>query len=481
MDISEKQIAAIVEEVVRKVRAEVAVQEAKEHPTSSASALSGDNGIFDDIEKAIAAAEVSFEALHRLSLEKRKDMIAAMRKAAIDNAARLAEIAVRETGLGRVGDKTNKNLLVATKTPGTEDLVPVTYTGDDGLTLVEPSPYGVLGVLTPITNPGATIICNGIGMIAAGNSAVFNPHPKAKEVTNEAIRVLNKAIVGAGGPPNLLCSTREPTLESSNALMNHKKIRMLMVTGGPGVVKVAMQTGKKVIAAGPGNPPVIVDDTADLALAGREIVNGASFDNCVLCTGEKEVFSFAGITDTLKEEMKRNGAYEITGKQIEEMTRVAFKDPHAKPHPQVSVPMVGKDASYLLKQIGVDVGPEVRLVIFEAGFDHPFVQGEQLMPVLPIVRVNDLEEALRLSKEAEHGFRHTASMYSNSLENLSYVSRYIDTTIFVKNAPTYAGLGMGGEGYATLSIAGPTGEGLTCPRSFTRQRRCTLKDAFRIV
>lgn len=475
MTLNDQQISKIVDTVVNKIRA-YQVYPGLEHIP-----LSPGGGIFQGVEEAITAAEFAQKKLLELSLEKRKEIISAMRVAARNNARYLAELAVKETGMGRIDDKEQKNLLCANKTPGPEDLVSTAWTGDHGLTLVEMAPFGVIGSITPSTNPSATAINNSISMISAGNSVVYNPHPSAKKVTNEAIRILNRAIIAAGGPENLLTSTVEPTLQSSNIIMSHPKIRCLVVTGGPAVVKAAMSSGKKTIAAGPGNPPVIVDDTADIRKAAKGIITGASFDNGILCTAEKEIFAFDNITDQLKNEMKRYGAIEIENRQIDQLVEVAFNDPFAE-HPVVNKDFVGKNASVLLENIGIRVGDEIRTILIEVPDDnHPFVIAEQLMPVLPIVRVKDIDEALQKSIKVEHGFRHSAIMWSENIVNMSLVAKNIGTTIFTKNAPSLAGLGFGGEGFTTMTIAGSTGEGITSARTFTRQRRCVLADAFRII
>ena len=292
---------------------------------------------------------------------------------------------------------------------------------------------------------------------------------------------MNRAIIEAGGPENVLTSTISPSIKSAQIIMNHPKIRCLVVTGGGAVVKAAMTSGKKTIGAGPGNPPVIVDDTANIRKAARGIVEGASFDNNIVCLVEKEVFAFENIIDRLKEEMKRYGAYEVEGRQLDQLLNLVFKEPNANP-PKLNREYIGKDARLILEEIGIRVSDDIRLVIAEVpDDDHPFVVTEMLMPILPIVRVKTIEEALYKAKRAEHGFKHTATMWSDSLGNLSLVARNIETTIFIKNAPSLAGVGFGGEGFTTMTIAGPTGEGLTSARTFTRQRRCVLVDAFRII
>ena len=482
--VDEAQLSKLVAEVVRRVKADGGgtPAPAPAAPVTTAAApvmVSPVDGIFASVDEAVEAAGVAYRTLSTMSLERRKRFIRAMRDVASEAAPRLAAATVEETGFGRTTDKVQKILLAARKTPGVEDLTPCTYTGDDGLTLVEPAPYGVIGAITPCTNPVPTVVNNSISIIAAGNTVVYNPHPAAKGVSNEIVRLLNGAIRDAGGPDTLICSLAEPTLDSSAALMKHPDIRLLLVTGGGAVVKLAMTSGKKTIAAGPGNPPVIVDDTADLAKAGRNIVRGASFDNNVLCTAEEEIFVFEQVADRLITEMKANGAYEVTGHAIDELTRILV-DPDGRGHPRKE--FIGQNASVLLQQIRIDAGDRTKLVICEVpSADHPLVQLEMLMPIVPIVRVSGLDEALSLALQAEHGYRHSAYMHSENVSNMSRVAREIETTIFVKNAPSFAGLGFGGEGFTTLSIAGPTGEGLTSARSFTRQRRCVLVDAFRIV
>jgi propionaldehyde dehydrogenase len=475
MTYDELQIAKIVNTVVQKIRAYQVYSGLENLPATTG------GGIFQDIEQAIEAAEKSQIALMDLSLEKRKEIIQSMRESAIKHSRYLAELAVQETNLGRLEDKVAKNLLCARKTPGLEDLVPNTWTGDKGLTLVEMAPYGVIGSITPSTNPTATVINNGISMVTAGNSVVFNPHPSAKRASNEGVRLLNRAILEAGGPENVLTSTISPSIESAQTLMTHKKIRCLVVTGGSAVVKAAMQSGKKAICAGPGNPPVIVDDTANIQKAARGIVEGASFDNNIVCIVEKEVFAFDNITDRLKAEMKNYGAYEITGDQIIQLANLVFTGKKGR-FPIVNRDFIGKAAKVILEGIGIQVSDNIKLVIAEVPDDeHPFVISEMLMPVLPIVRVKSIEEALQKAKKAEHGFKHTAMMWSDSVGNMSLVAKNIETTIFVKNAPSLAGIGFGGEGFTSMTIAGPTGEGITSARTFTRQRRCVLVDAFRII
>ena len=444
-------------------------------------AVSGD-GIFQDIDSAVNAAREAHLKLMDQTLAQRNIIIEKIRTEMLEHAEDLAKRAHAETGLGRVEDKILKNRLVAEKTPGTEMLKPTAYTGDRGLTLVELAPYGVIGTITPVTNPTSTIICNSIGMLAAGNAVVFNVHPSAKNVSNYNIQLLNKVIVEAGGPPNLVTAIAEPTVESAQKLMQHPGVRLLVVTGGAGVVKAAMTSGKRAICAGPGNPPVVVDETADIEAAARDIVRGASMDNNIICVDEKEVFVVDSVADKLLEAFSRNNAVVLNPEQIGQLEKVIFSETNGPGKPaKMEKSLIGKNAGEILSKIGMQVADDIRLAILPVEKDHPLVWTEQMMPVLPVVRMPDADSAIDIAKKAEHGFGHSAIMHSKNLDNLSRMAREMNCSIFVKNGPAYSGLGFGGEGYCSFSIASPTGEGLTSPRSFSRERRCVLVDHFRIV
>ena len=428
-------------------------------------------GIYADMNEAIDAAEEGYRAVRSMSVEQREKIITEIRRLTLAEAPIMAEIGVAETGMGRVDHKKLKHILVAEKTPGTEDIVSEAKTGDDGLTLTEMAPFGVVGSITPSTNPSETVICNSIGMIAAGNGVVFNPHPNAIATSNYAVDLVNRASAAMGGPRVLVTSMVKPTMESAAIMQSHPKIKLLVCTGGPGVVRAVLSSGKKAIGAGAGNPPVIVDDTADIRKAGKDIIDGCSFDNNLPCIAEKEVFAFRNIADALIAEMQKNGAYLITAEQAERLAPIVLKEVTNKAGKTVKTvarDCVGRDAAVLLAKIGVTVGPEIRCIICETDFYHDFVQHELMMPILPIVRVDGIEEAIDLAVKAEHGNRHTAHMHSKNIDHLSAFAKAVETTIFVKNAPSYAGIGFGGEGHTTFTIAGPTGEGITSARSFTR-------------
>ena len=440
------------------------------------------DGVFADVDGAVAAAGRAFRELCGGSLTLRNTMIASIRSTLLAEAESLAREAREETGLGRYEDKILKNRLVTLKTPGTEMLAPIARSGDDGLVLMEPAPFGVIAAITPSTNPTSTVICNAIGMIAAGNTVVFNAHPNARRCSARTVQLINRAILAAGGPANLACCVAEPTIESAQALMRHESVRLLVVTGGPGVVKEAMSSGKRAICAGPGNPPVVVDETADLESAGRLIVAGASLDNNIICVDEKEVFVVESAASGLLDSMAAHGAQILSASELRRLEATIFAQTRGPGKPGVmNKEFIGKDAAYILESAGIRARPGMRLAVVQVPVEHPLIWTEQMMPVLPVARVRDADEGIDMAVRAEHGFRHSAAMHSRRVDRLSRMAREIDTSIFVKNGPCYAGLGQGGEGYCSFSIASPTGEGLTGPHSFSRQRRCVLVDHFRIV
>lgn len=480
--VNEEHVRRIVEEVVQQVvgaggraaSAPASVQQASAPgPTSGA-------GLFATPDEAVAAADRAQKALVASTLELRKKVIETIRATTKAHAEEFSRMALDETGMGRYDDKVTKHHLAADTTPGVEDIQSVSFTGDHGLTVEEGAPYGVICAITPSTHPVPTLVNNAISMIAAGNSVVFNAHPSAKGVSAHAVQILNEAIVAAGGPANLIGCIANPTIESADQLFTHKGVRLILVTGGAAVARAALGAPKKSIVAGPGNPPVVVDETADIRKAARDIVDGASFDNNVLCIGEKQVFVVASVADELKREMVAYSALELNAPQIQALTEEALPlgDDGAR-HPHRD--FVGHNANVLGRSIGLDLPDDLRLLIGETSADHPFVTIEQMMPFLPIVRVRDVDEGIRLAIESEHGYRHTAMIHSRNVENMHKMARAADTTVFVKNGPSFAGLGVRGEGYSTYSIAGPTGEGLTTARTFTRRRRCSLVDYFRIT
>jgi len=384
----------------------------------------------------------------------------------------LARMGVQETGMGNVGHKILKHQLVAEKTPGTEDIITTAWSGDRGLTLVEMGPFGVIGAITPCTNPSETIICNTIGMLAGGNTVVFNPHPAAIKTSIYAVNLLNEASLEAGGPDNIACTVQKPTLDSSAVMMKHKDIHLIAATGGPGVVTAVLSSGKRGIGAGAGNPPVLVDETADIRKAAEDIVNGCTFDNNLPCIAEKKVVAVSSVIEELMHYMiTEQGCYLISREEQKLLTKTVMTEKG------LNRKCVGRSAQTLLSKIGVQVSGNVRCIILEGEKEHPLIAEELMMPILGIVRARDFEDGVAQAVWLEHGNRHSAHIHSKNIDHITAYAKALDTAILVKNAPSYAALGFGGEGYCTFTIASRTGEGLTSASSFTKRRRCVMSDS----
>jgi len=446
-------------------------------------ALRGKFGVFQDANEACAAAQESFLLLKQKGIEARRKIEQIIKAMADKNADTWGKLELDETKIGRLDHKIEK-LKIIKLVPGVEWLRPDGRSGDHGITLEEYTPFGVVGAITPSTHSVPTLSGNIVNIVAAGNAVVFNAHPSAARCAATAVRAYNEAIFRETGIENIACIIENPTLDSFGALCKNENTRLLLVTGGPAVVKAAMQTGKRAICAGPGNPPVLVDDTCCPKRAAMAIIQGAAYDNNLLCIGEKEAFALDSVADKLMQRMSDNGAVKLSPNQLERLTKAAFTFQEGQgggcAHASVNKEFIGKDASVLAKAAGVDIKPDTQLLFAETDAKHPFVEEEQMMPFLPIVRVRSVEEGIAAAKESEHEYRHTSIIHSHDVENMTAMARSLDTTLFIKNGPCMAGLGLGGEGYLSYSIATPTGEGVTNPKTFTRVRRCVMVDNLRI-
>jgi aldehyde dehydrogenase len=466
---------ALIQSVVEQVLARLNKGGASAKPQA---ARSGGFGIYSNVDDAVKAAGESHRQLLALSLDDRSAICDMLRTIPKRNAADWGRIELEETKVGRLDHKITK-LELLDKVPGVEFLRTVAHSGDAGVSLDEGAPWGIIGCITPVTHSIPTMTANAINMIAAGNAMVVNAHPSGHRCAAMAAQVYNKAIADKFGIENLICVIDPPTLRSAEEIFRHEDIPLLVVTGGPAVARAALKQAKRAIVAGPGNPPVVVDETADLDNAARSIIAGGSFDNNLLCIGEKEVFVVASVFDRMMAAMEKAGAVRLNKSQIDKLTQAAFK--YEKDHYAVNKDLVGKDCPVLAEAAGAKVGKNVDLLFGETGEDNPFVPEEQMMPFVPFVRVKDADEGIRLSLKHEHGFGHTAIIHSNNLSTITKMGRVMNTTLFIVNGPCTAGLGMGGEGYPSYSIATPTGEGVTNPLTFTRFRRMAVSGALRMI
>ncbi len=459
MQIDESMVQNIVQEVMAKMNIN--------------DSSSGKHGIFKDMNDAIEAAKKAETVVRNMSLDQREKIISIIRRKIRENAEIMARMAVDETGMGNVGHKILKNHLCADKIPGTEDITTEAISGDRGLTLVEEGPFGVIGAITPCTNPQETIFCNTIGMLAAGNTVVFNPHPQAIKTTIYAINMMNEASLEAGGPDNIAVTVEKPTLDTSAIMMKHKDIPLLVATGGPGVVTAVLSSGKRGIGAGAGNPPALVDETADIRKAAEDIVNGCTFDNNLPCIAEKEIVAVQQIVDELLHYMVTEQGCYLASKEEQDALVKTVMDEKGR----LNRKCVGRDARTLLSMIGVNAGPEIRCITFVGEKEHPLIATELMMPILGIVPATDFNDAVEKCVWLEHGNRHSAHIHSHDVVRITKYAKAMDTAILVKNGPSYAALGFGGEGICTFTIASRTGEGLTSAKTFTKKRRCVMVDS----
>jgi aldehyde dehydrogenase len=483
VSVNEKVIREVVEQVLSRLAHGGAAVASPAAPVGCNRAATRHFGVFQDAGEACEAAAAAFQKLSEQGIAGRKRVIDIVKTLVFTNSAEWGRIELEETKIGRLDHKIEK-LTGLRGLPGVEFLEPRGMSGDHGITLEEYAPFGVIGAVTPSTHSIPTLACNVISMVAAGNTVVFNPHPNASKCAAVATRVINEAIHRELGIENLVSIVEKPTLESFKAICQSEYVRLLCVTGGPGVVKAAMQMGKRAVCAGPGNPPVVVDETAEIDRAARCVIKGAAYDNNLLCIGEKEVFVVEAVFDAFMAALEKNGAARLSPAQLERLTKEAFVFPPGQgagcPHPVVNKDLIGRDASLLARVAGANVAAGTELLFAETGADHLFVQEEQMMPFIPVVRVKSVAEGIAAAKQAEHNYRHTAIIHSHDVSNMTAMARALDTTIFVKNGASVAGLGNGGEGYASFSIATPTGEGITSPKTFTRVRRCVMVDNLRI-
>ena len=453
---------AYIQDIVKEVLAKLAVAEPP----------AGLHGVYADMNDAIAAAKEAEKTVRTLSMDQREKIISVIRSKTHENAEILARMGVNETGMGNVGDKILKHHLVADKVPGTEDITTKAWSGDRGLTLVEMGPFGVIGAITPCTNPSETVLCNVMGMLAGGNTVVFNPHPQAIRTTIFAINMVNEASLEAGGPDNIACTVEKPTLETSAVMMKHPDIPLLVATGGPGVVTAVLSSGKRAIGAGAGNPPALVDETADVRKAAADIVNGCTFDNNLPCIAEKEIVAVSAVADELMHYMITEQNCYLASKEVQDALVKTVMDEKGR----LNRDCVGRSAKVLLKKVGVEVPDSIRCIVFEGPKEHPLIATELMMPILGMVRVKDFEEGVETAVWLEHGNRHSAHIHSKNVDHMTAYARAMDTAILVKNGPSYAALGFGGESICTFTIASRTGEGLTSASTFTKRRRCVMSD-----
>jgi aldehyde dehydrogenase len=480
MQIQEQVIAEIAKEVVARLRVQMQLPE---RPAAPAHIVAARDGVFSTVDEAVNAAYEAQKRVAAMSLDERGKMVDIIVRICNERREELGRMEMEETKVGRLDHKilklTNMRFVL-----GVEALRSEARSDRTGLCIIEHAPWGVIGMMLPVTHSVPTMASNAINILAAGNTAIFGPHPSGMKVAQYALQIFNREIERELGVDNVLTTVREASIEAAEQVFHHPKVALLCVTGGTAVAQAAAKSGKRVIAGGPGNPPVVVDETADLDRAARCIIDGAAFDNNLLCIGEKEVFVVASVADAFIAAMRRAGAFQLDSAAIERLTRAAFTFEGsgggcARAH--VKKDLVGKDAAVLAAAAGVRVPADTQLLVGETDENHAFVVEEQMMPFIPVVRVRDVDAAIAASVKAEHGYRHTAIIHTQNVETATRMARAMNTTLFIQNAASPASIGVGGAGYFSHTIATPTGEGVTTPLTFTRERQMAIGDALRII
>jgi aldehyde dehydrogenase len=488
LQLDEQAIRAVVEDVMRNLGRSPVLSPAPAPTAPAAKPVAAPSrggrrfGVFADVKDACAAAHDAFEQLKEKGVAGRAKVIEIVKEMVTAKAVEWGKFEFEETKIGRLEHKIEK-LQIVKLVPGVEWIKPYGLSGDHGITMEEHTPFGVVGAILPVTHSVPTLSGNIINIVAAGNAVVFNPHPGGARSAALAVRAYNEAIFAALGIENLVCTVEQPTIESFNALTQNPYVNLLCITGGPAVVNAAMKSGKRAICAGPGNPPVLVDGTGCLKKAARDVIQGGAYDNNLLCIGEKQVFVLEQFAGKFMEGLKAGGAAQLNAAQLAKLTAAAFttsKDAGGCSHAVLNRKLVGVDASVLAQHAGASVAADTPLLFAETDLDHPFVMEEQMMPMVPVVRVKDIDQAIEYALKSEHGYKHSAIIHSLNVDHMTQMARALDTTLFVKNGPSVAGLGLGGEGYLSYSIATTTGEGITNPATFTRTRRCVMVDNLRI-
>ena len=448
--------------------------------STALAAVHGQRGLFSNVDQAVSAARTAQKSLTRRSLAQRKQICEIIMDICRDQSEELGRLEYEETGIGHAAHKPEKMRIVADGALGVDYMTSECFSGDHGITVEEHAPWGVVGIVTPVTHSLPTLANNAINIIAAGNSLVCNPHPGGKKIAATGARIFNEAIYKETGIDNLVCVITEPTLETANQIFTHPGVNLLGITGGPGVVEVALKSGKRAICAGPGNPPVVVDSSADLDNAANCIIEGSTYDNNLLCLSEKETFVEASVFDQFMNALDRAGAFKLTTQQMDKLAEICLVQGQ-NGHWAANTEFVGAEPQVIARAIGVSVPQDCRMLFGETGPEHAWVMAEQMMPVMPVVKASTFEQAVEYAKNAEHGFGHTAVIHSRLVDHMTHMGKELDTTLYVKNGPSLAGNGSGGEGYGGWSIACGTGEGIATPMTYTRLRRCSMIDNLRIL
>ena len=394
-----------------------------------------------EVRTKVDLAYAAWQKYRRFTQEQVDRIVEAMAAAARAHARRVAEMAVEETGYGNAPDKLAKNLLSA-------DLLPRTIRGMKTIGVIRElpekkvveiaTPMGVVAAILPTTNPTSTAIYKVIIALKAGNAIVVSPHPRAKRCTCEIVAVMTDAAVQAGAPEGLIQCIGEPTLEATNALMKHKRTGVILSTGGSGIVRAAYSSGKPAFGVGPGNVPVLVDTSADIARAVHGVVQGKTFDYGTICSSEQTIVAERGLRERILAELKVRKAFLCNSDQAKALARVLLT-----PQFTVTADCVGQAAPLIARKAGIDVPPDTTVLVAEiagVGKEHP-LSAEKLSPVLSLLFVDNFEAAIVACQAILRfgGLGHTCAIYGTDDVKIREYAMRMPAFRVLANTPTPQG------------------------------------------
>ena len=397
--------------------------------------------------RLVDAAYAAWKSFEAFTEEQVEPILRAVSEAGVANAARLAEIAVEETGFGNVADKTAKNLFGARNVyDAMRPLQTIGIVREDleNRILEVACPVGVIAGIVPSTNPTSTAIYKALIALKGRNAIVFSPHPAAVRCIGETVRVMAQAAEAAGAPSGVLSALSMPTMKATDELMRHSKTALILATGGPGLVRAAYSAGKPALGVGPGNVPAYIERSADVKKAVADILTGTCFDNGTLCSSEQAVIADDAIRDAVLAEMQSAGAFLCRGEDKARLERII-----QNARGTLNTNIVGKSAIRIAEMAGIEVPSGTRALIAEAGGvgrEHPLSM-EKLSPVLAFYAVRDWREGCRMCIDilTFGGLGHTLGLHCNDDEVIREFALQKPASRICVNTPA----ALGAVGYTT--------------------------------
>jgi acetaldehyde dehydrogenase (acetylating) len=392
-----------------------------------------------EASEAVESAHLASFTVAKFDQDRIDRICEAMAKVALAEAARLGRMAHQETGFGKPEDKYEKNRFAAEDVWNFfKNLKTVGVISDKGSVVEIASPRGVVAAIIPSTNPTSTAIFKIIIAIKSRNTIVLSPHPSAVRCIAETTRVMKEVAIKEGLPPDAIHCLTNPTIEGTEALMKHKQTKVILATGGLGLVRAAYSSGKPAFGVGPGNVPVYIEKTADIEKAVSDILTGTCFDNGTICASEQSVVVDASIAKQVREEFKRQGAHFLNEDEAEKVAKVLVTEQRT-----LNPKIVGKSAEYIANLAGISIPPNVRCLIADCGGvgrDYPW-SIEKLSPTLAFFVVENFEKAALRCLEVLNfgGMGHTVGIHTRDRNTAIAFAELMPAARICTNTPTTLG------------------------------------------